>query len=99
MTAVFLQAGWLLAVGAGVRPVPGWSVLGRTAEMIGVGFWIGALLFGASLLLGWGTALQWVVMGTALVRGLLAWFGWPVWFYLLGRRIAPTSARTSRSAR
>jgi len=99
VAAIFLQAGWLLAVGAGMRPVPGWSVLGRTAEMIGVGFWIGSLLFAVSLLLGWGTMLQWIVMGIALVPGLLSWFGWPVWFYMLGRRITPTPARTSTSAR
>jgi hypothetical protein len=88
VAVIQLQAGWLIAVGRGLRPVRGWSRLGRGGELIGIGFWIGALLFAASLLLGWGTPAQWVVMAAGLVPGLLAWFGLPLWVFLVGRRLA-----------
>jgi hypothetical protein len=54
------------------------------------------VLFAISLLLGWGSPLQVVVMLVAIVPGAVGWAAWPVWFALLAvllrSRAAPWDA-------
>lgn len=88
VAALMVQAGWLVAVGAGLRRSPGWQLLGRGGRAIGIGTWAGAILFAASLPFGWGSPAQVVVMVAGLVPGLLAWMLWPAWVFLLARRLS-----------
>lgn len=91
VAALMVQAGWLVAVGAGLRRCPGWQMLGRGGRVIGIGTWAGAILFAASLPFGWGSPAQVVVMVAGLIPGLLAWMFWPVWVFLLAHRMSAPS--------
>lgn len=88
VSALMVQAGWLVAVGTGLRRVRGWQRLGRGGRWIGVGVWAGAILVAASLLFGWGTPAQVIVMITGIVPGLLAWMAWPIWVFSLARQLS-----------
>lgn len=86
VTALMIQAAWLFAICRGLRRMPDWASIGRTGQLIGIGTWIGAVLVAISMLFGWGSPAQLVVMVAGLLPGLLAWFGWPVWAFFLARR-------------
>ena len=48
----------------------------------------GYVIVGLGLLLPWMSWAQLVVFGVGVLIGLPAWLGIPVWFLVLGRRLA-----------
>jgi hypothetical protein len=97
VVVILAQCGWLLLVG---RRLAGAGGFARTVGRLGVGIALvqaaAAVLFAISLLLGWGSPLQVVVMLVAIVPGAVGWAAWPVWFALLAvllrSRAAPWDA-------
>ena len=57
----------------------------RIGELLGAGTLAGYAVVGLGLLLPWMSWEQLMVFGFALLVGLPAWLGIPVWFLLLGR--------------
>ena len=91
VAAVLAQAAWVYvlcgSVGRARPSVPYVARVVTLGRLIGLSQWISALVVGVSLVFGWGTLPQKVIMGIGLVPGLLAWLAWPIWFALLGRSL------------
>lgn len=87
-----LQAGWLLAIANGWKSRPASRGLVRLARFIAWGVFGGAGLAAVSLIFGWGTLPQQVIMIIGIVPGVLAYAARPVWFVALARQIQPSSA-------
>lgn len=85
--AVLVQSLWLHVLSRRLTDCP-WA-----SRVVRLGFWapvaqgIGAVVVGASLMLGWGTTPQIVVMILGVALGLPAWLAWPVWFTLAAREV------------
>ena len=86
--AVLSQSLWLYMVSGRLREDPSWgSSLVRLGLLMSIGQAFGAVLFGISLIFGWGSWPQLTIMLVGLVPGVLAWAAWPVWFALVARRL------------
>lgn len=60
----------------------------RFGEIAGVGPLVGGAVVGLGFLLPWMSWGQWVLFGVGGVFGLVGFLGIPVWFLILGRRLA-----------
>lgn len=93
IVTILAQSYWLYLFSRRLRSVEGWSpATVRLGLLIPVGQIIGASVFAGSLLFGWMSTPQLVIMIIGLVPGLVSWAAWPVWFTLLGRDLGAQAA-------
>lgn len=86
--AVLAQSLWLYVVSRQLRKDPSWGLpLVRLGLVMPIAQAFAAVLFGISLIFGWGTRPQLAVMIIGVVPGVLAWAAWPLWFALVARRL------------
>jgi hypothetical protein len=59
----------------------------------------GLVLFAVSLIFGWMSTPQLVIMIIGLVPGVLGWAAWPVWFALVGMELSRPDGTASWATR
>ena len=86
--AILAQSLWLYVISRKLREDTSWDLtLIRLGLLMPIAQAFGAVLFGGSLIFGWGSLPQLAMMTIGVVPGVLAWAAWPVWFALAGRRL------------
>lgn len=87
VACIEVQSLWLIALGRGLRGVPGRRRLARLSQVVGAGFVGGTALFGAGLLAPEGSLLRMLLWASGGIVGALGYLGWPYWFHAVGRSL------------
>jgi hypothetical protein len=87
VACIEVQSLWLIALGRGLRGVPGRRRLSRLSQLVGASFIGGSVLFGAGFLAPEGSILRTLVWAGGGIVGALGYLGWPYWFHAVGRTL------------
>jgi hypothetical protein len=89
MAAWIILCVWLLLVNRWLRLSDALPIrVARLGGLLGAGVLAGYVVVGLGFLLPWMSWAQLAVFGVGVLVGLPAWLGIPVWFLVLGRRLA-----------
>jgi hypothetical protein len=87
VACIEVQSLWLIALGGGLRGVPGRRRLSRLSQLVGAGFVGGSVLFGAGFLAPEGSLLRTLMWAGGGIVGALGYLGWPYWFHRVARTL------------
>ena len=87
--AIVVQSVWVTVVNAKLLRRGGWPKwLARLGRGAGIAMLAGLPLLSLGFLASSGTALRYALFGLGGALGGVAWIGWPVWYFLVGRSLS-----------